>query len=70
MSPMYTRPESHSGGIKERRPVAPDCKGGGHQDQHFHDVRGITAIQLPEAGCAVPEIAAITGTGCEALRIF
>ncbi len=28
---------------------------------HFHDVRGATVTMLAEAGCAVPEIATITG---------
>lgn len=30
-------------------------------DLHFHDIRGTTVTLLAEAGCTVPEIAAVTG---------
>jgi integrase len=33
----------------------------GIQDLHFHDLRGTAITMLAEAGCTVPEIAAITG---------
>jgi integrase len=31
-------------------------------DLHFHDLRGTAVTRLAEAGCAAPQIAAITGT--------
>ena len=33
----------------------------GIEDLHFHDLRGTAVTMLAEAGCSVPEIAAITG---------
>lgn len=33
----------------------------GIEDLHFHDLRGTAVTLLAEAGCSVPEIAAITG---------
>jgi integrase len=33
----------------------------GIRDLHFHDLRGTAVTMLAEAGCSVPEIAAITG---------
>jgi integrase len=35
----------------------------GIDDLHFHDLRGTAITMLAEAGCTVPEIAAITGHG-------
>jgi len=37
------------------------CKAAGITDLHFHDLRGTTVTALAQAGCTVPEIAAITG---------
>jgi integrase len=37
------------------------CKAAGITDLHFHDLRGTAVTMLAEAGCSVPEIAAITG---------
>jgi integrase len=37
------------------------CVAAGIVDLHFHDIRGTTVTLLAEAGCTVPEIAAITG---------
>jgi integrase len=34
-------------------------------DLHFHDLRGTAITMLAEAGCTVPEIAAITGHGLD-----
>lgn len=36
-------------------------KAAGITDLHFHDLRGTAVTMLAEAGCTVPEIAAITG---------
>ena len=33
----------------------------GIDDLHFHDLRGRAVTMLAEAGCTVPEIAAVTG---------
>jgi integrase len=33
----------------------------GISDLHFHDLRGTAVTMLAEAGCTIPEIAAITG---------
>ncbi|WP_414644916.1 tyrosine-type recombinase/integrase [Bosea sp. (in: a-proteobacteria)] len=33
----------------------------GLTDLHFHDLRGTAVTMLAEAGCTIPEIAAITG---------
>ncbi len=33
----------------------------GISDLHFHDIRGTAVTMLAEAGCSVPEIAAVTG---------
>jgi integrase len=33
----------------------------GDEDLHFHDLRGTAVTRLALAGCAVPEIASITG---------
>jgi integrase len=33
----------------------------GIEDLHFHDLRGTAITMLAEAGCTVPEIAAVTG---------
>jgi integrase len=37
------------------------CRAAGIVNLHFHDIRGTTVTLLAEAGCTVPEIAAITG---------
>ena len=37
------------------------CQAAGITGLHFHDLRGTTVTLLAEAGCSVPEIAAITG---------
>jgi len=37
------------------------CQRAGITGLHFHDIRGTTVTMLAEAGCTVPEIAAITG---------
>jgi len=37
------------------------CKAAGISGLHFHDLRGTTVTMLAEAGCTLPEIAAITG---------
>jgi integrase len=37
------------------------CKVAGISELHFHDIRGTTVTMLAQAGCSVPEIAAITG---------
>lgn len=37
------------------------CKAVGIEELHFHDIRGTTVTQPAEAGCTLPEIAAITG---------
>ncbi|MCP8884505.1 tyrosine-type recombinase/integrase [Devosia sp. XJ19-1] len=37
------------------------CQAAGIADLHFHDLRGTAVTMLAEAGCSVPEIAAITG---------
>jgi integrase len=37
------------------------AKTAGITDLHFHDLRGTAVTMLAEAGCTVPEIAAVTG---------
>ena len=37
------------------------AKAAGIADLHFHDLRGTAVTMLAEAGCTVPEIAAVTG---------
>jgi integrase len=37
------------------------AKAAGIADLHFHDLRGTAITMLAEAGCTVPEIAAVTG---------
>jgi integrase len=37
------------------------AKAAGITDLHFHDLRGTAVTMLAEAGCTVPEIAAVTG---------
>jgi integrase len=37
------------------------AKAAGITDLHFHDLRGTAITMLAEAGCTVPEIAAVTG---------
>jgi integrase len=37
------------------------CAKAGIHDLHFHDLRGTAITMLAEAGCTVPEIAAVTG---------
>ena len=41
------------------------CKAAKITDLHFHDLRGTAITMLAEAGCTVPEIAAITGHGLD-----
>jgi integrase len=37
------------------------CEAAGITDLHFHDLRGTAVTMLAEAGCTIPEIAAVTG---------
>ncbi len=39
------------------------CEAAGIVDLHFHDLRGTAVTMLAEAGCTIPEIAAVTGHG-------
>src|SRR5438067_5375877 len=37
------------------------CEAAGITNLHFHDLRGTAVTMLAEAGCTIPEIAAVTG---------
>lgn len=46
------------------------CQAAGIMELHFHDLHGTAVTLLAEAGCSVPEIAAITGHSSSRLTPF